>query len=51
MHNKRETLLEKEGAYLNGIYFCLHHPHKGYEGEVPELKIGCDCRKPNQVCC
>ena len=28
------------------IYFCPHHPHKGYEGEVPELKIDCDCRKP-----
>lgn len=46
IHNKMETLLGKEGAYLDGIYFCPHHPHKGYEGEVPELKIDCDCRKP-----
>lgn len=46
IHNKMETLLGKEGAYLDGIYFCPHHPHKGYEGEVPELKIECDCRKP-----
>ena len=23
-----------------------HHPHKGYEGERPELKFDCDCRKP-----
>jgi len=22
------------------------HPHKGYEGEVPELKVDCECRKP-----
>lgn len=46
IHNKMETFLGKEGAYLDGIYFCPHHPHKGYEGEVPELKIECDCRKP-----
>ena len=46
IHNKMETLLGHEGAYLDGIYFCPHHPHKGYEGEVPELKIECECRKP-----
>ena len=46
IHNKMETLLGREGAYLDGIYFCPHHPHKGYEGEVVELKIECDCRKP-----
>ena len=46
IHNKMETLLGKEGAYVDGIYFCPHHPHKGYEDEVPELKIDCDCRKP-----
>ncbi len=46
IHNKMETLLGVEGAYLDGIYFCPHHPHKGYEGEIPELKIQCECRKP-----
>ena len=46
IHNKMETLLGNEGAYVDGIYYCPHHPHKGYEGEVPELKIECDCRKP-----
>lgn len=46
IHNKMETLLGAEGAYLDGLYYCPHHPHKGYEGEVPELKIECDCRKP-----
>ena len=46
IHNKMETLLGIEGAYLDAIYYCPHHPHKGYEGEVPELKIDCDCRKP-----
>ena len=46
IHNKMETLLGNEGAYLDAIYYCPHHPHKGFEGEVPELKIDCECRKP-----
>ena len=46
IHNKMETLLGKEGAYLDAIYYRPHHPHKGYDGERPELKIDCDCRKP-----
>lgn len=46
IHNKMETLLGREGAYVDAIYFCPHHPHKGYEGERPEYKIDCECRKP-----
>ena len=46
IHNKLETLLGKEGAYLDGIYYCPHHPHRGYKGERPEFKIDCECRKP-----
>ena len=46
IHDKMETLLGKKGAYLDAIYYCPHHPHKGYPGEVAELKIDCDCRKP-----
>ncbi|GAA6264659.1 HAD-IIIA family hydrolase [Ruminococcus sp. f11] len=46
IHNKMETELGKQGAYLDAIYYCPHHPHKGYEGEIPELKFDCDCRKP-----
>ena len=46
IHNKMETLLGKEGGYLDAIYYCPHHPHKGYEGERADLKIDCDCRKP-----
>lgn len=46
IHNKMETLLGLEGCYVDALYYCPHHPHKGYEGEVPELKIDCDCRKP-----
>ncbi len=47
IHNKLETLLGEKGAYVDHIYFCPHHPDKGFEGEVTELKIKCDCRKPN----
>lgn len=46
IHKKMETELGFAGAYIDGCYFCPHHPHKGYEGEVAELKIDCDCRKP-----
>ena len=46
IHNKMETMLGKEGAYLDGIYYCPHHPDKGFDGEVKELKIVCECRKP-----
>ena len=46
IHNRICTLLGREGAYLDGLYYCPHHPDKGFEGEVPELKIDCDCRKP-----
>lgn len=46
IHNKMETLLGENGAYLDAIYYCPHHPHKGYEGERTELKIDCECRKP-----
>lgn len=46
IHKKMETLLGKDGAYVDGIYICPHHPDKGFEGERPEYKIDCDCRKP-----
>ena len=46
IHDKMETLLGNEGAYLDAIYFCPHHPDKGYDGEIEALKIECDCRKP-----
>ena len=46
IHSKMETLLGEQGAYVDGLYYCPHHPDRGFEGEVPELKIDCDCRKP-----
>ena len=35
VHKKMEDLLAKEGAFLDAIYYCPHHP-----------KDNCDCRKP-----
>lgn len=46
IHKKMETLLGKGGAYIDALYYCPHHPDKGYDGEIPELKFDCDCRKP-----
>jgi histidinol-phosphate phosphatase family protein len=34
------------GAFVDDYVFCHHHPDSGFEGEVPELKTPCDCRKP-----
>jgi histidinol-phosphate phosphatase family protein len=47
IHARLETELGLDGAYLDAIYLCPHHPHKGFHGEIPELKIDCDCRKPS----
>ena len=46
IHNKLETLLGRQGAFINDLFYCPHHPHKGYEGEILELKFDCECRKP-----
>lgn len=46
IHNKLETLLGHEHAFLDRIYYCPHHPEKGFPGERAELKIQCACRKP-----
>lgn len=46
IHAKLETMLGKEHAYLNAIYYCPHHPATGYPEERKEYKIKCECRKP-----
>lgn len=47
VHKKMETLLGQSRVYIDDLYYCPHHPETGFEGEVPELKIECECRKPN----
>lgn len=41
-----DTRLAEHGAYLDDLYYCPHHPERGFPGEVADLKIDCDCRKP-----
>jgi len=46
IHKKLETILGDRHAYVDAIYYCPHHPDKGYPEERKEYKIQCDCRKP-----
>ena len=46
IHSKLDFLLGKDGAYLDDILYCPHHPEKGWKGERKDLKIKCECRKP-----
>ncbi len=46
IHRRLDALLGNEGAFLDDLVFCPHHPDKGYPGEIPQFKIECDCRKP-----
>jgi histidinol-phosphate phosphatase family protein len=46
IHARLDSLLGKDGGYLDRMYICPHHPDKGFFGEVSELKIKCSCRKP-----
>lgn len=40
---KMREELAKQGASVDGEYYCFHHP----EARVESLKANCDCRKPN----
>jgi D-glycero-D-manno-heptose 1,7-bisphosphate phosphatase len=42
VHAEVERLLAQAGAALSASRLCWHHP----EGVVPQLAMGCDCRKP-----
>ena len=46
VHNKLETLLGAAHAFVDRIYWCPHHPERGFPGERPDLKLDCACRKP-----
>lgn len=46
IHRRLEWELGKEGAYLDAIYVCPHHPDRGFPRERTELKTRCKCRKP-----
>ena len=46
IHAKLDSVVALGRAYIDRYYVCPHHPDRGFEGEVRELKCECDCRKP-----
>lgn len=42
VHERLKNILKEDGAHLDGIYYCPHHPEVG----LPEYRINCNCRKP-----
>ncbi len=46
MNRKITEQLHAQGAKIDAVYYCPHHPDKGFSGENPEYKIDCACRKP-----
>lgn len=42
VHDRVREMLASEGARLDGIYYCPHHPEVG----APAYRKSCDCRKP-----
>lgn len=49
IHNKLEYEISKSNGFIDAIYYCPHHPDKGFDGEVASLKIKCNCRKPRNL--
>lgn len=46
MNQKIVGDLKKNGARIDAIYYCPHHPDKGFPGERQGYKVECGCRKP-----
>ena len=46
IHKRLDVLLSEKHAFLDRIYYCPHHPERGFEGEDEQYKIECECRKP-----
>ena len=42
IRQKMKEELAKDEAFLDGEYYCFHHP----EAKVKRLKANCECRKP-----
>jgi len=42
VHERLQELLGEQGARLDGIYYCPHHPSAG----EPPYRQDCQCRKP-----
>ena len=46
IHNRLQLLIGEFGASIDRIYYCPHHPDQLIPGGRQDLKIVCDCRKP-----
>jgi D,D-heptose 1,7-bisphosphate phosphatase len=46
IHNRLAWLLGESHAFLDAVYYCPHHPDRGFTGERQDLKHACSCRKP-----
>lgn len=46
IHRKMEVELGKRDIYIDDLYYCPHHPDKGFPEENVLYKVKCDCRKP-----
>ena len=46
IHKTLDKMLGEKQAFLNAIYYCPHHPDRGFAGENTDYKIKCACRKP-----
>ena len=42
VHAELHRLRAREGAHLDGLYICPHHP----EAREERFRLDCDCRKP-----
>jgi D-glycero-D-manno-heptose 1,7-bisphosphate phosphatase len=42
IHERMEESLRSQGARVDAIYYCAHHPDYG----SPPYRLDCDCRKP-----
>lgn len=45
MHQQLKKEIAVDGAHLDGIYYCPHHPDGSAIGNLDYIKE-CDCRKP-----
>jgi histidinol-phosphate phosphatase family protein len=48
VHARLDTLLAREGAFVDALYHCPHHPERGFPKEISALKVRCECRKPER---
>ena len=42
VHATINEMLREKGAFIDGFYYCPHHPTEG----IGSYRISCDCRKP-----